>query len=58
MITDESRRADGLLDQLRSSFAGTYSVEEEMKGGGMSRLFLATDPELGRRVAIKILLGR
>ncbi|MEJ7760958.1 MAG: serine/threonine-protein kinase [Gemmatimonadaceae bacterium] len=55
VATTESRRADGLLDQLRSSFAGTYSVEEEMKGGGMSRLFLATDPELGRRVVIKIL---
>jgi len=46
---------DDLLEQLKSSFAGTYDVREEMKGGGMSRLFLAMDPELGRRVVIKIL---
>lgn len=44
-----------LLDRLRNIFAETYRVEEEMKGGGMSRLFLATDIALNRRVVIKIL---
>ena len=44
-----------LLDQLKKSFADLYVVESEMKGGGMSRLFLATDVALRRRVVIKIL---
>src|SRR5687768_952788 len=44
-----------MLDKLRTSFAELYSVEEEMKGGGMSRLFLARDLALNRRVVIKIL---
>ncbi|MDQ3081354.1 MAG: serine/threonine protein kinase [Gemmatimonadota bacterium] len=44
-----------MLETLRSSFGGTYEVEDEMKGGGMSRLFVATDIELRRRVVIKIL---
>jgi hypothetical protein len=46
---------DGLIEQLTAVFAGTYQVEAEMRGGGMSRLFLATDAELSRRVVIKIL---
>jgi serine/threonine-protein kinase len=44
-----------LLDQLKKTFADLYVVESEMKGGGMSRLFLATDVALRRRVVIKIL---
>ncbi len=44
-----------MLETLKSSFAGSYDVEKEMKGGGMSRLFVATDIELRRRVVIKIL---
>ena len=44
-----------LLARLKMIFADSYRVEEEMKGGGMSRLFLATDLELRRKVVIKIL---
>ncbi len=44
-----------LLEQLKNTFADLYTVESEMKGGGMSRLFLATDVALRRRVVIKIL---
>ena len=44
-----------LLARLKMMFADSYRVEEEMKGGGMSRLFLATDLELRRKVVIKIL---
>ncbi len=44
-----------LLEQLKKTFAGIYAVESELKGGGMSRLFLATDTGLKRRVVIKIL---
>jgi serine/threonine-protein kinase len=44
-----------LLAQLKSMFGGQFDVEQEMKGGGMSRLFLATERELNRKVVIKIL---
>ena len=44
-----------MLEQLKKSFADLYDVKEEMKGGGMARLFLATDKALERRVVIKIL---
>ena len=48
-------RGDGLLDHLRRSFAESYQVDEELHGGGMSRLFRATDLALNRTVVIKIL---
>ncbi len=44
-----------MLDALKLSFEGIYDIEREMTSGGMSRLFLATDLELHRRVVIKIL---
>ena len=53
--TDSSVLSDDLLKRLRAIFAESFEVESEMKGGGMSRLFLATDLELHRRVVIKIL---
>ncbi|HVF38282.1 MAG TPA: serine/threonine-protein kinase, partial [Gemmatimonadaceae bacterium] len=46
---------ENLLEKLRVTFADTYKVESELSGGGMSRLFLATDLGLQRRVVIKIL---
>ena len=46
---------DDLLEDLRKSFADSYRVDEELKGGGMSRLFMATDLALNRKVVIKIL---
>jgi serine/threonine-protein kinase len=46
---------DDLLEDLRKGFADSYRVEEELKGGGMSRLFMATDLALNRKVVIKIL---
>ena len=46
---------DDLLQDLRKSFADSYRVEHELMGGGMSRLFMATDLALNRKVVIKIL---
>ena len=46
---------DDLLETLRKAFADSYRVEEELTGGGMSRLFLATDLALNRKTVIKIL---
>ncbi|MBA3646597.1 MAG: protein kinase [Gemmatimonadaceae bacterium] len=44
-----------LLDRLRTVFADSYQVDEELTGGGMSRLFRATDLALNRQIVIKIL---
>ncbi|HEX6573694.1 MAG TPA: serine/threonine-protein kinase [Gemmatimonadaceae bacterium] len=46
---------ENILERLRASFADLYKIEGEMKGGGMSRLFMATDLALNRKVVIKIL---
>src|SRR5256712_963183 len=44
-----------LLERLRVALSPDYRVERELGGGGMSRVFLAEETELGRRVVIKIL---
>jgi serine/threonine-protein kinase len=46
---------DDLLDRLQRAFAATYTVERELGGGGMSRVFVATENALKRRVVIKVL---
>lgn len=44
-----------LLAQLRNSLAESYSIQEELGGGGMARVFLAEEIALRRRVVIKVL---
>src|SRR3546814_6094323 len=44
-----------LQQRLASSLSGTYSVERELGGGGMSRVFVAEETALGRRVVVKVL---
>ena len=44
-----------LQEQLQAALGGTYRVERELGGGGMSRVFVATETALGRRVVIKLL---
>jgi serine/threonine-protein kinase len=46
---------DDLFDRLQTTFAGTYHIERELGGGGMSRVFVATEAALKRRVVIKVL---
>src|SRR5262245_53240346 len=41
--------------RLQETMADTYRIERELGGGGMSRVFAATEIALGRRVAIKLL---
>lgn len=41
--------------QLQAAFAPSYTLERELTGGGMSRVFVATDTTLGRTVVIKVL---
>ena len=45
----------GLLDDLRALLGGTYRIDRELGGGGMSRVFLAEEIALGRRVVVKVL---
>jgi hypothetical protein len=42
-------------EQLRSSLAYAYDIERELSGGGMSRVFVAKDRVLGRKIVIKVL---
>ncbi|MBI2796532.1 MAG: serine/threonine protein kinase [Gemmatimonadetes bacterium] len=46
---------DRLRDQLQAALGDTYTLERELGGGGMSRVFLAEERALGRRVVIKVL---
>src|SRR6478752_10720201 len=49
-----SERSD-LWDRIQSLLGDGYRVERELPGGGMSRLFLATDLALDRKVVVKVL---
>src|SRR5882762_1820250 len=44
-----------LRTQLQDSLGRSYTIERELSGGGMSRVFVATETALGRRVVIKVL---
>ncbi|HSJ62419.1 MAG TPA: aminopeptidase [Gemmatimonadaceae bacterium] len=44
-----------LRDRLQEALGDVYRLERELPGGGMSRLFLATEASLGRQVVIKLL---
>ncbi|HVE79997.1 MAG TPA: serine/threonine-protein kinase, partial [Gemmatimonadaceae bacterium] len=46
---------DHLRDRLQSSLGAAYTLERELGGGGMARVFVATDPALGRQVVVKVL---
>jgi serine/threonine-protein kinase len=44
-----------LREDLQASVGDRYLIERELAGGGMSRLFLATERGLNRQVVIKLL---
>ncbi len=44
-----------LRDQLQASLGGLYVLERELGGGGMSRVFVAKDTALERRIVVKVL---
>ncbi len=46
-----------LEKQLRDALSATFRVERELGGGGMSRVFVAEETALGRRVALKVVSG-
>lgn len=43
------------LTQLTAALDGRYTIERELGGGGMSRVFVAREAELGRDVVVKLL---
>ena len=44
-----------LRDRLQAALGEAYAIEKELGGGGMSRVFLATEVALGRKVVVKVL---
>lgn len=46
---------DDLEKQLQQTLSGTYTIDRELGGGGMSRVFVAEETALGRHVVIKVL---
>src|SRR5215218_5899750 len=47
--------ADLVRDRLQSSLGAAYTLERELSGGAMSRVFVARDATLGRDVVVKLL---
>jgi serine/threonine-protein kinase len=41
--------------QLKETLSAAYEIERELGGGGMSRVFVATDRVIGRKIVIKLL---
>jgi TolB-like protein/tRNA A-37 threonylcarbamoyl transferase component Bud32/Flp pilus assembly protein TadD len=52
-VTD-SPRLD-LRDQLQATLGSAYTLEHELTGGAMSRVFAAKDTVLARRIVVKVL---
>jgi tRNA A-37 threonylcarbamoyl transferase component Bud32/tetratricopeptide (TPR) repeat protein len=44
-----------LREQLEKTLTGTYTLERELGGGGMSRVFVADETRLDRKVVVKVL---
>src|SRR5918911_3539500 len=47
--------ASDLREQLQAALGASYTLERELGGGGMSRVFLAEEVALGRTVVLKVL---
>jgi serine/threonine-protein kinase len=58
-VGDDARQAapltGSLRKQLQTLLGSSYTLDNELGGGGMSRVFTATEASLGRRVVIKVL---
>ena len=52
---DHDRQVTDIRAQLQSTLGGAYSIERELGGGGMSRVFVARDEALGREVVVKFI---
>ncbi|MGH7608252.1 MAG: protein kinase domain-containing protein, partial [Gemmatimonadales bacterium] len=52
-VPDET--SSTLREELAAALEGRYRIERELGGGAMSRVFLAEEIKLGRKVVIKVL---
>src|SRR5688572_32366506 len=52
---DPDPLAADLRAYLQQSLGAAFTLERELGGGGMSRVFVALDHALGRRVVVKVL---
>jgi eukaryotic-like serine/threonine-protein kinase len=50
-----SRVTTSLRESLQLSLGETYILERELGGGGMSRVFIAEEASLGRKVVVKVI---
>src|SRR4029079_2808132 len=48
-------RVTDLQSQLQATLSGAYTLERELGGGGMSRVFVADEVRLRRKVVVKVL---
>ena len=44
-----------LRERLQAALGSVYQIERELGGGGMSRVFVAEETSLGRKVVVKVL---
>jgi serine/threonine-protein kinase len=44
-----------LRERLQHTLGSAYTFERELGGGGMSRVFIAEEARLGRKVVVKVL---
>ena len=44
-----------LRQRVQASLTGTYTLERELGGGGMARVFVASEHRFGRKVVVKVL---
>ncbi|HEX9383596.1 MAG TPA: protein kinase [Gemmatimonadaceae bacterium] len=44
-----------LRDQLQQTLGDAYTIDHELKSGGMARVFVAEETALGRKVVVKVL---
>src|SRR4249919_843662 len=47
--------SDAFAEHLQAALGANYPLEHELTGGGMSRVFVALDRGLGRKVVVKVL---
>ena len=46
---------EDLLARVQQALSGSHTLERELGGGGMSRVFVADEQRLGRKVVVKVL---